>query len=284
MSASSATTLIETVPRWYRSLRPRSRSAALLVAPPTGSASPLAMLQAIAPRARSGERADVRLRRRSHSSPYTPALLPSSPKPTRPLHGARDLRRQRRDPNERVADMGRVDRQRRRGRLPRVRQRRRRHDRPQTGATITVSPVAPPTRSRSTHPTLPAIARRRRGRRLDGCLRRHAAADRAGERRATVAHRRRASRSAGRPRPTTSASPATASTAVAVRWERRDDDRDLLRPHLQHELHARRRRLRRGRQPLGEDDRDGRDDRLPGHDAAVRSDRARRLERDPDRA
>ena len=53
--------------------------------------------------------------------------------------------------------------------------------------------------------------------------------------------------------------------------ERHGDHRHLHRAYLQHELHARRRRPRRRRQPLRKGDGHGRDDRLRRHRCAVRS-------------
>ena len=113
----------------------------------------------------------------------------------------------------------------------------------------------------------------RLGHRLDARLPRHAGSDAADERRRELAHgdehrphlvglhgqRRRR--------------PGTASTAGRRSSARERDDRDLLRPDLQHELHARRRRVRRRRQPLDQDDRHGRDHGLRRHDAAHDADR-----------
>ena len=91
-----------------------------------------------------------------------------------------------------------------------------------------------------------------RGRdRPDRAAGRHAGADRAGRPRRQRPDADRSSRSTGTPPPTTSASPATACSrrrlagSTAHRHELH-----LHRPHLRHELHARRRRRRRRRQPL----------------------------------
>ena len=67
---------------------------------------------------------------------------------------------------------------------------------------------------------------------------------------AAALHPRPRSAWPGRPRRTTSASPATASTATAPSSAPRPHLVHLLRPHLRDDVHARRRRLRRGGQPL----------------------------------
>ena len=57
------------------------------------------------------------------------------------------------------------------------------------------------------------------------------------------------------------------------------DERRLRRPRMQHELHARSRRLRRSREPLGQGHRHGRDDGLPRRDPALLAGELRRDER-----
>ena len=136
------------------------------------------------------------------------------------------------------------------------------------------SPVAPPSPSRWTPPMRRQPFDPGAGDGLDVCLRGHPGPD--------DAYRGRGQR---RARHTSIALAWTASTRQRrrdriwplPRWHARrdlgDDDRHLLRAHLQHELHARRRRCRRCRKPFGQGDGHGVDHRLPGYDRALRADR-----------
>ena len=144
-------------------------------------------------------------------------------------------------------------------------------------------PVAPATRSPSTPSTRPATAPpRRRSRPARSPARtRLPPRPRPGSRPAASARPR--SRSAGPPRPTTSA---VAGYGVYSNGTLKGSAHgDQLHPHracLRHQLHGRRRRLRRRRQPLRQGDDHDEHRGLRRHDQALDPDRARGERPGPD--
>ena len=240
----------------------RRTDSACVARDAAGNASPQAQLTASTSACSTQPPADV-------TAPSTPAGLG--------IVGAHGF--------QRLARLERLERQRRRDRLSRVRRRRLEVDR-RTDRTDGL--VA--------HVRYRVHLRGRRGRcrgqclsarigdRLDCFVSRRSATDGTCERRRDVAHCHQhrpelvgvdRQRRRGRVRHL----PRRRAGRVDL-----DDDRDLLRPHVQHELHPGRRRVRRGRQSLGEDDGHGLDDRLPGHDAAVDADGSGRVQRHADRS